>query len=193
MNQVTDLRVYKTRKARCETFLVFIKETSFDNITVNELCDRALIRRATFYKHFADKYDFFSYFIRYYRSERIGNISDPVNNATLQTYCTHYFENFLDFIHENHALVDNIFKSNMLPVILDIFSEEVYSHMLEIIRRNKLLDGRKDLSPETLSSFYAGGMVQILKHWTKNSNRISEEQLKSNMAALLNAFTLKEN
>ena len=28
----------------------------------NELCDEAMIRRATFYKHFADKYDFFFFF-----------------------------------------------------------------------------------------------------------------------------------
>jgi hypothetical protein len=33
-----------------------------DGVTVNELCDEAMIRRAAFHKHFADKYDFFFFF-----------------------------------------------------------------------------------------------------------------------------------
>lgn len=192
MEKATDLRVYKTRKALCETFMELIKEKPFDDITIHELCEKALVRRATFYKHFADKYDFFSYFIRYYRSDRIGDFSQQVQNMTLQTYCTYHFDNFVEFIVQNGTLINNILKSNMLPVILDIFSEEIYIHTLEIIQKNKLLEKWENLSPELLSSFYAGGMVQILKQWIKNSTPISEEELKERVNALFQAFTLKE-
>lgn len=192
MEKATDLRVYKTRKALCETFLELIKEKPFDDITINELCEKALVRRATFYKHFVDKYDFFSYFIRYFRSERIGDISEQVQDMTLQSYCTFHFENFVEFIVQNRTLINNILKSNVLPVILDIFSEEIYTHTIEIIQKNKLLENRQDLSPELLSSFYAGGMVQILKQWINGSISIKEEELKEKVNALFHAFTLKE-
>ncbi|MFQ9554532.1 MAG: TetR family transcriptional regulator [Oscillospiraceae bacterium] len=38
-------------------------EETFDDITVNELCARALIRRPTFYSHFEDKYDFLRFYL----------------------------------------------------------------------------------------------------------------------------------
>ena len=64
MEQKMDLRIRKTYKALKDTFLELLSEKKFEDITVNELCERAMVRRATFYKHFADKYDFFAFFIR---------------------------------------------------------------------------------------------------------------------------------
>ena len=55
----SDLRIIKTRKALYTAFTMLLGEKSFEDITVNELCENAMVRRATCYKHFADKYDFF--------------------------------------------------------------------------------------------------------------------------------------
>ena len=62
MEEKTDLRIRKTYKALCDAFVTILEKKRFDDLTVNELCDEAMIRRATFYKHFADKYDFFFFF-----------------------------------------------------------------------------------------------------------------------------------
>ena len=58
-----DLRVLKTYKSLYEAFFKMLEEKKFEDITVNELCERAMVRRATFYKHFADKYEFFAFFV----------------------------------------------------------------------------------------------------------------------------------
>lgn len=63
MEEKTDLRIRKTYKALCDAFVTILEKKRFDDLTVNELCDEAMIRRATFYKHFADKYDFFFFFL----------------------------------------------------------------------------------------------------------------------------------
>ena len=60
MEKKVDLRILKTHKALCETFSTLLEEKKFEEITVNELCQRAMVRRATFYKHFADKYEYFA-------------------------------------------------------------------------------------------------------------------------------------
>lgn len=58
MEKKKDLRVQKTYRALMAAFEALMAEETFDDITVNELCARALIRRPTFYSHFEDKYDF---------------------------------------------------------------------------------------------------------------------------------------
>ena len=42
-----DLRVRKTRKALQDAILELAKEYNFDEITINQICDRAHIRRVT--------------------------------------------------------------------------------------------------------------------------------------------------
>lgn len=60
MNEKRDLRVQKTYTALFSAFENLITKKNFEDITVRELCDLALVRTATFYKHFTDKYDFLS-------------------------------------------------------------------------------------------------------------------------------------
>lgn len=60
-----DLRVQKTYKSLIETFEVLLHGKEFEKISVTEICNAAMIRRPTFYKHFLDKYDFLTFFIKH--------------------------------------------------------------------------------------------------------------------------------
>jgi len=41
--------------------LKLLNRRNFEKITVNDICEEALVSRATFYAHFNDKYDLFKY------------------------------------------------------------------------------------------------------------------------------------
>lgn len=60
----TDLRVIKTKRALSESLFTLLESTMFSSITVNMICDEALVHRTTFYKHFYDKYDLLSYLLQ---------------------------------------------------------------------------------------------------------------------------------
>ncbi|MBB6023767.1 AcrR family transcriptional regulator [Paenibacillus sp. JGP012] len=52
-----DLRIVKTRKAITESFLELLQIKEYDRITVQDIADRAMINRNTFYLHYLDKPD----------------------------------------------------------------------------------------------------------------------------------------
>jgi AcrR family transcriptional regulator len=52
-----DLRVRRTHKLLQEAMIELITEKGFDAITVGDIAERAMINRATFYRHYQDKYD----------------------------------------------------------------------------------------------------------------------------------------
>ena len=52
-----DPRVKRTRKLLQQAFQELMTERGFQDISVQEIADRAEINRATFYAHFEDKYD----------------------------------------------------------------------------------------------------------------------------------------
>lgn len=51
-----DPRFKRTRKLILQSFNDLLAEESFDSISVQDVTERAEINRATFYKHFVDKY-----------------------------------------------------------------------------------------------------------------------------------------
>ena len=46
MEEKTDLRIRKPYKALCDAFVTILEKKRFDDLTVNELCDEAMIRCA---------------------------------------------------------------------------------------------------------------------------------------------------
>jgi AcrR family transcriptional regulator len=59
-----DLRVRRTRMMIEKAFMELLEEKGFQSITIQEITDRAMVNRATFYDHFADKYALAEYLMR---------------------------------------------------------------------------------------------------------------------------------
>jgi AcrR family transcriptional regulator len=53
----TDLRIRRTHHFLQEAMIELVTEKGFDAITVGDIAERAMINRATFYRHYQDKYD----------------------------------------------------------------------------------------------------------------------------------------
>jgi AcrR family transcriptional regulator len=57
MEITEDLRVRRTRKMIQEALLELTVEKGYPNITVQDIADRAMVNRSTFYRHYLDKDD----------------------------------------------------------------------------------------------------------------------------------------
>ena len=55
--KVVDLRVRRTRHLLQQAFMELLKSKGFQAMTVQDIAERAMVNRATFYDHFVDKYD----------------------------------------------------------------------------------------------------------------------------------------
>ncbi|MGH2485252.1 MAG: TetR/AcrR family transcriptional regulator C-terminal domain-containing protein, partial [Ktedonobacterales bacterium] len=51
-----DLRVRRTHKLLWEALMAELAERTFAEITVKDICERAMVHRTTFYAHYVDKY-----------------------------------------------------------------------------------------------------------------------------------------
>ena len=90
-----DLRVQKTYKALVEAFERLLLEKEFESISVTEICDAAMIRRPTFYKHFLDKYDFITFFIKHKMNKIVDFAIQKSNDEDVDFFII-VFEQLLD-------------------------------------------------------------------------------------------------
>lgn len=163
MEEKMDLRIRKTYLALHNAFIALLEEKSFDDLTVNELCDRAMIRRTTFYKHFGDKYEYFSFFVREMVSTFQAQLTPNVMGGDPRMYFQHMGMELLRFLNLNEKIVSNVRRSRMFPLLISIMLEQITSDMLGILHRtNSGLTQNAD-KLRGIAAFYAGGVLNALR------------------------------
>ena len=172
-----DLRIQKTHKALIQAFLKLLEEKRFENITVNEICDLAMVRRATFYKHFGDKYEFFTFLVRHIQDEFCShNPMTNSNNASMDPYVV-IVKNTLDFLDANEPLVNSVMESNAYPILLNIVSEQIVRDVKQRFREAEQSGKDLLLSPDLMAQAYTGALINIARWWVKHKDQASKEDV----------------
>ena len=178
-----DLRIEKTYRALLAAFTALLERHRYEDVTVAMLCDEAMIRRTTFYKHFADKAEFFAFFVDSLRINLLrrsdeggrGGIGRDGNRELAvpgkpydldEDEPSHaIFQGLVEFMLQHETLVDNIFKSSMTGMMMLVMEDKVSEAIQERYRR--VLESRPDdgVSVEGAAEFAAGGIVRLLARW----------------------------
>ena len=185
MTEKMDLRIRKTYLNLHNAFDSLLEEKRFEDLTVNELCDRAMIRRTTFYKHFADKYEYFSFYIKGIVATFQDRLAPDVAEGEADAYLLHMCRELVHFINDHDKLVQNIKNSSMFPMLLSILLEQISFDVTQVLRRAK----QKSLTKaqiEGTAAFYAGGLTNTLFQYLKQGVQIDEEQFMQIITDFLN-------
>lgn len=172
-----DLRTQKTLSSLKNAFLHLLEQYRFEEITIQQLCTCANIRRATFYTHFADKYEFLSFFIQEIRKELI-ECTYSLNHDSHQDDYSYYDNLFHELVlfFENHPqLVRNLKSSQMLPTMMEIFVEVVQKDVFCYLKTQSTTEDESML--EMKAYFYAGGIVQLLQLWIATPNQFKIDEI----------------
>lgn len=188
MEQKKDLRVQKTYKALATSLFQLLKQKPFEDITVKELCDLAVVRRATFYKHFGDKYEFAIFIIRQLQSEFYATNIISSDGIRSKAFYIDVLRKTILFIDQNEKLIFSILESNKNTLLIDTLSEEI-SYNLNTKLQEDLQNGAKlPTNTEILANFFTGAILQTVRWWIQQKDRISEEELTKQLITLLNMF-----
>lgn len=176
MEKALDLRIQKTYLALISSFKELLEKKHFEKITVQEICDLALIRRATFYKHFADKYELFAFMVKDIINSFNSKRREDEDNDLLVFY-TKIIENTFDFLDENQKLVHSVMGSDVLNILLNILSEQIVIDLKESFHRDKKNGKQLLASPELMAQAFTGALISIAKWWIVSKKPIAKEEV----------------
>ena len=173
-----DLRIQKTYKALIVAFTKLLEEMPYENITIAMLCDEAMIRRTTFYKHFADKDAFFSFFVDSLRidmQQRGEQVADEERgHQDFDAEREAIFSILIEFLMRHEKLMDNIFKSSMAGRMSTVFADKVAETICERHRGGaRTVAGGIPL--ESAAQFAAGGIIRLVEIWWQRGHKPEEE------------------
>ncbi len=188
MEQKTDLRIQKTYRALTVTFFQMLEEMRFEDIRVSELCERAMIRKSTFYKHFGDKYELLAFIVRQEQERFNAQLSKTRNSEKRVDYYIQLISTVLDSLGANSTLVQSTIQSNSFPLVLSILSDQIMLDIRERIREDVQSGEKLPATPEIMTAFFVGGVMESVRCWLKKGKAIDAPELKAQLMEILKQF-----
>jgi AcrR family transcriptional regulator len=180
-----DLRVRKTKKALSDAFISLLQEKRFEEITINELCEKAEIRRATFYKHYTDKFHFLARFTRSLRDQFDVSFWDSDKPDTTPEYYVEYVRNAIKYIDKHDDVVSNILKSDLFPTMMTVIIEQNYRDTKEHLERSVAAGMQLQAPVETAAAMLAGGVATSIYIWLLSGKKKSGDDLAEEIGAMI--------
>lgn len=189
-----DLRVQRTHRLLKESFISLLKEKDYDDITVQEICEQAMVRRTTFYQHFEDKARFLDWFVQQRQQDftRQFALDAPADN--LREYYITVIRSALKYLLENPEMKKLLLGAGersqyMLDCYLRACTEDV-------VQRMERVPGFKDrLAPfplDLLAEYYIGSVVAVIRWWFKNGTPFTGDQMADFIRQAIDGFAPKE-
>lgn len=171
-----DLRVVKTQNILYRTLLELMKEKTFEEIKVSDICNQALINRSTFYAHYNDKYELLAEFIQELKNSLTGELRKNKNISNTKEYYLEMIKLFLDHIEEKResylAIMIHNRNSITMDIIYDVLDHDITSHL----QQDNSIDGNQ-IPRSIIAKFYIGAVVNVGVEWLKNGNGYTKENM----------------
>lgn len=177
MENKIDLRIIKTKKNIYETFENLMKNHSFEEIKVSDICTLAMINRSTFYAHYNDKYELLEEYINNMKDLISKELEKNTNITNSKEYYLEMIKLLLNHIELKRDIFASIMINNKNSITMDILYDVIDKDIIKQIKINN--DHQATLVPiDIISRFYLGAVISICTEWIVSKKYTKEEILK---------------
>ena len=174
MVKKTDLRVIKTKNLIYNTLIELMKDKTFEEIKVSDICNKALINRSTFYSHYEDKYDLLVDFINSLKDEFVTELNKNSSNLNTKEYYIELIKIFLNHIEERKEMYTSIMINNRNSIMMDILLSDVNNDLLKKMSKDEF---KSSIPDDIIVKFYLGGVINLGVEWLKDNTKYSKEEI----------------
>ena len=171
-----DLRQKRTRKFLVNALLELLEERPFSEISVVDICERAMVHRTTFYAHFDDK----QALLRYTVLQLQADLEDQSLAGRCFSSPREYFiavaRDVLAFMRQHKKLYE-AGVSGCDGMELHILEDAVAQQLKQRLSQPGFLPRLDGFHPEIAAHFYAGAVLALIRWWLEHGMPVSDEVL----------------
>jgi AcrR family transcriptional regulator len=167
MNYTTE----RTRRQIIQSFIHVLQTKRFSSITVQDICEDALIHRTSFYRYYEDKYSLLKDFI-YHLSEELIKLNKQSDTDIFKLLVNYVDENFVLFENTLLGSEGHILFRSMVKIASDILREH---SKIETDPISTKINQSK--YPDVMCELYATAFMTILQNWISKEYNYQKEEL----------------
>lgn len=170
-----DLRIVKTENLLYSTLLNLLKEKTFEEIKVSDICSKALINRSTFYAHYNDKYELVVEFLNTLKTELSKAIEENAQDINTKEYYMEMLALVMTHIEEKKDIYQGILINNRNSIVMDILLDVITDDVNKRLEQNSNKTGK--IPSKVISNFYIGAVTSLCIEWLKNTKEYTKEDI----------------
>jgi AcrR family transcriptional regulator len=175
-----DRRVVKTRKAITEAFIGLLEERDFEQITINDIADRADVNRGTVYLHYTDKFDLLDQSIETYLQQLVEScmVEGPTTPMTIKDALLRTFR----YLEQHAPVYSTLLTRKGIPA----FRNRLMTLLIQGVEEQVDACGiHKGLNREITIQFLASAAAGLLEWWIMNSMPYPAEEIAEELISML--------
>ncbi|MBR1925688.1 MAG: TetR/AcrR family transcriptional regulator [Clostridia bacterium] len=166
----------RTRRDISEAMLKLMLEKDFDSISVTDICESAMITRATFYKYFEDKYHLFSCILEDLKEQIFENELKKVTSKSQKEIYLKLAELCVDFVNKNQKnfvlFLKHCYNDRLIMMILKSINDYI-----ETFTKKEEQNFKLKVPAEVSSKFITGGFAYFLVYALENNKNYTKQEL----------------
>ncbi len=179
-----DLRQRRSKRHLSEALLALMEERPFREISVVDICERAMVHRTTFYAHFEDKTALLRYVVGQLQQSMAAVHERTAKEKGLREGLLEEFRVGLEFLTKHRK----VYLSGMEGRTAGVQAvEDAAAQALKDRIEEDGLWGDRPCDPAVAGRFYAGAIMSVVAWWLENDAPIPEEELVEQVVSLLPA------
>ncbi|MCD7035701.1 TetR/AcrR family transcriptional regulator [Metabacillus sp. GX 13764] len=173
-----DRRVQKSQEAIKKAFIELMSDKNLDQLTIQDISDRANVGRRTIYDHYLDKFDILEKLIEEHIEElrKLCKAAADLSFAEGNLIWFDYFERHHSFFYTMTASKGaSTFRKHFLAFVMEELEDEV-----------NVTEGKnKGLSKELVLNFFSAAIVEIVEVWIMKGLKEPTEVIAEQVGVLL--------
>lgn len=182
-----DLRVRRTHKLLWEALMAELTERPFEEITVKDICERAMVHRTTFYKHYEDKYALLEQGMRQMYDALVAEAHAPPVTISGDNLPPSVVRRFLR-LFEHVAEHQQFYKLMLCGEGIGRFQKLIKNYIVEAaeakVRELTPANQRLAVPPVIHIQYVAGGVLSLAAWWLENDMPLSPLQMAHYLASM---------
>lgn len=179
-----DLRQRRTRKYLTAALLELMEERPFKDISVVDICQRAMVHRTTFYAHFDDKPALLRYAVVQLQRELEDACQGGRTLATPRGFYLAMAKNVIAFMREHGGLYRNGVAGSG-GAELRLLEEVVAGELAHKMAEPGFQPDVAGFVPDLAAHFYAGAVLCLARWWLENDMPVSDDVLLRHLEAFI--------
>ena len=169
-----DRRVLRTRKSLYEALISLTVQKGFAAVTVSDLTERAEVNRATFYRHFQDKFDLLDQYAQeVYRlldaAAQPPSLNAPASPAEAQAGRVRMFEHIRSYAPFYRVMLGRKGDPGFAGIVQSGVQMRVSQAVPEALRERP--------ATQLVLSYMASGSVGVIRWWLEHDMSLSSTEL----------------
>ena len=179
-----DLRIRKT--FLMQALIRLMEKQSFEQISVIDICNEALVHRATFYKHYKDKYDLLTNTLETLKIYIFADAASDCSYADDKELFLTVADCALSFFEAHRSTIKNVLNHNKNETMMDMIfytTEETLKRFIEC--RMEQTNATPSVPLPVIVSFFSGGFSSLILWWINHEDVCTKNEILSYITRLI--------